>query len=101
MAAGESSRTVTRRVRFERQGRTKKLMTVDSGDSADQPRPLRISRLMALVIRYQQLLEAGKEVEIFIYPDQGHILRGESWQRFMEDIIDFFDLNILDAYGLG
>ena len=34
---------------------------------------------------------AGKEVEYFSYPDQGHAFRGESWRLFLERVAAFFD----------
>jgi dipeptidyl aminopeptidase/acylaminoacyl peptidase len=37
------------------------------------------------------LQAAGKEVEYFSYPRQGHALQGESWDLFMQRITDFFD----------
>ena len=49
----------------------------------------------------QRLIAAGKEAEFFVYPQQGHALRDESWLLFMERVTDFFDRHILDAYGLG
>jgi dienelactone hydrolase len=43
----------------------------------------------------EALRMAGKEVEYFTYPGQGHLLRGESWQLFMARVVDFFDRNLL------
>jgi dienelactone hydrolase len=43
---------------------------------------------------YQALLEAGKEVEYYTYPDQGHTLQGQSWRLFMGRVADFFDRNL-------
>jgi dipeptidyl aminopeptidase/acylaminoacyl peptidase len=37
------------------------------------------------------LQAAGREVEYFTYPRQGHALEGESWDLFMERVADFFD----------
>lgn len=34
---------------------------------------------------------AGKEVEYFSHPDQGHALRGESWRLFWERVAAFLD----------
>ncbi|MFQ5614264.1 MAG: alpha/beta hydrolase family protein, partial [Anaerolineae bacterium] len=34
---------------------------------------------------------AGKAVEYFAYPGQGHALKGEAWTLFMERTTDFFD----------
>jgi dienelactone hydrolase len=43
---------------------------------------------------YQTLLEAGKEVEYYTYPDQGHAFQGQSWRLFMQRVADFFDRNL-------
>ncbi len=43
----------------------------------------------------EALRMAGKEVEYFTYPGQGHLLRGESWQLFMARVTDFFDRKLL------
>jgi dipeptidyl aminopeptidase/acylaminoacyl peptidase len=37
------------------------------------------------------LLAAGKEVEYFAYSGQGHAFQGESWVRFMERMVAFYD----------
>jgi len=34
---------------------------------------------------------AGKQVEYFSYPGQGHAFQGESWNLFMERVAAFFD----------
>lgn len=46
---------------------------------------------------HQALQTAGKEVEFFVYPRQGHALEGESWQLFMERVTDFFNRHLKDA----
>jgi len=40
------------------------------------------------------LQAAGKDVEYFDYPGQGHALEGEHWDLFMQRISDFFDLTL-------
>lgn len=52
-------KTIERRVWFQREGRSRKLTTTPPMSTAAQPRPLRLSRLMALVIRYQELIDSG------------------------------------------
>jgi dienelactone hydrolase len=37
------------------------------------------------------LQAAGKEMEYFSYPGQGHALQGESWDLFMQRVTSFFD----------
>ncbi len=37
------------------------------------------------------LQAAGKEVEYFSYPGQGHAFQGESWSLFMQRVVAFFD----------
>jgi dienelactone hydrolase len=37
------------------------------------------------------LTAAGKEVEFYSYPGQGHALQGESWDLFMGRVVDFFN----------
>jgi dienelactone hydrolase len=43
---------------------------------------------------YTALQGAGKEVEYFTYPGQGHTFQGEPWQLFMERVADFFDVHV-------
>jgi pimeloyl-ACP methyl ester carboxylesterase len=43
---------------------------------------------------YAGLQGAGKEVEYFTYPGQGHTFQGEQWQLFMERVADFFDVHV-------
>ncbi len=43
----------------------------------------------------EALRDAGKEVEYFTYPGQGHVLKGEHWQLFMERVADFFDCHLI------
>jgi dienelactone hydrolase len=43
---------------------------------------------------YAGLQSAGKEVEYFTYPGQGHTFQGEQWQLFMERAADFFDVHV-------
>lgn len=50
--------TLRRKVRFEYQGRSKRL--TDSPRKTAEPRPLRLAKLMALAIRYQQLMDLGQ-----------------------------------------
>jgi dipeptidyl aminopeptidase/acylaminoacyl peptidase len=40
---------------------------------------------------YQALQVAGKHVEYYTYPGEGHAFDGESWQLFMGRVSDFFD----------
>ena len=40
---------------------------------------------------YQALQAAGKDVEYFTYPGEGHAFDGESWQLFMGRASGFFD----------
>jgi dienelactone hydrolase len=41
------------------------------------------------------LRDAGKEVEYFTYPGQGHVLEDEHWLLFMERVADFFDRHLI------
>jgi dienelactone hydrolase len=43
----------------------------------------------------EALQDAGKEVEYFTYPGQGHVFKGEHWQLFMERVADFFDRHLI------
>jgi dipeptidyl aminopeptidase/acylaminoacyl peptidase len=43
---------------------------------------------------YHALQAAGKEVQYFTYPEQGHAFHGESWQLFMQRVGDFFDQHL-------
>ena len=47
------------------------------------------------------LQAAGKNVEYFAYPDQGHLFQGESHWRFMQRVTDFFDRHLTNFIGLG
>lgn len=40
------------------------------------------------------LQAAGKEVEYFAYPGQGHAFEGQSWNLFMERVAAFFDRHL-------
>jgi dipeptidyl aminopeptidase/acylaminoacyl peptidase len=40
---------------------------------------------------WDALQAAGKEVEYYSYPGQGHTLEGESWDMFLQRITDFFE----------
>ncbi len=40
---------------------------------------------------YEALLAAGKPVEYYTYPGQGHSFTGEDWQTFMHRAVAFFD----------
>jgi dipeptidyl aminopeptidase/acylaminoacyl peptidase len=44
---------------------------------------------------HQALRDAGKEVEYFTYPGQGHAFEGEHWRLFMERVTDFFDRHLV------
>jgi dipeptidyl aminopeptidase/acylaminoacyl peptidase len=39
----------------------------------------------------EALRTAGKEVDYYLYPEQGHAFVGESWARFLERSLIFFD----------
>jgi dipeptidyl aminopeptidase/acylaminoacyl peptidase len=43
---------------------------------------------------HKALLLAGKDVEYFVYPGQGHAFHGESWLLFMRRVSDFFDRHL-------
>jgi len=45
------------------------------------------------------LQTAGKEVEYFSYPRQGHALEGESWDLFMQRVTDFFGQTLKGEEG--
>lgn len=49
----------------------------------------------------QALREAGKEVEFFIYPGQGHALRDRDWEVFMQRVADFFGRQLTNVPGRG
>lgn len=53
--------------------------------TADRTTPSRWARAIR-----DGLKQAGKDVEYFDYPGQGHAFRGESWSQFMERITDFY-----------
>ena len=59
MTNDDGSRTIHRRVWFERKGIAKKLTTALPSEKTQEQRPLRLTKLMALVIRYQQLIDEG------------------------------------------
>jgi dipeptidyl aminopeptidase/acylaminoacyl peptidase len=40
------------------------------------------------------LIAADKEVEYYVYADQGHAIQGESWTLFMERVAGFFDSHL-------
>jgi len=42
----------------------------------------------------QGLLDAGKEVELFVYQNQRHSFTGDAWILFMDRAIAFFDENL-------
>ncbi|MFN8433728.1 MAG: alpha/beta hydrolase [Anaerolineales bacterium] len=42
----------------------------------------------------QGLLDAGKEVELFVYPNQRHSFTGDAWFLFMDRALAFFDENL-------
>jgi dipeptidyl aminopeptidase/acylaminoacyl peptidase len=43
---------------------------------------------------YQALLEAGKDVELFVYEGEGHSFSGDPWFIFIDRAVDFFDENV-------
>jgi dipeptidyl aminopeptidase/acylaminoacyl peptidase len=43
---------------------------------------------------YAALQSAGKEVEYFTYPGQGHTFQGEQWRLFIERVAEFFDVHV-------
>jgi len=59
MHQSDKSNTVERRIWFQRNRASRKITTAPSDVVTTQPRPMRLSRLMALVIRYQQLVDDG------------------------------------------
>ena len=59
MHQSDKSNTVERRIWFQRTGASRKLTTTPPDVVTTQPRPMRLSRLMALVIRYPQLVDDG------------------------------------------
>lgn len=50
-------KTIHREVWFSRDGKARKLVNSQIDKAHGKPHPLRLSRLMALVIRYQQLID--------------------------------------------
>lgn len=44
---------------------------------------------------HRGLDRAGKKVEYYSYPGQGHAFEGESWLLFMERVADFFDRHLV------
>jgi dipeptidyl aminopeptidase/acylaminoacyl peptidase len=57
--------------------------------TADSTTPLEWSETMR-----EALQSAGKEVEYYAYPGQGHTFEGEPWQLFMGRVADFFDRHL-------
>ncbi len=43
------------------------------------------------------LQEAGKEIEYYPYPGQGHTFEGEHWRSFMEHVTQFFDHHLANT----
>jgi dienelactone hydrolase len=43
------------------------------------------------------LQEAGKEIEYYPYPGQGHTFEGEHWRSFMERVTQFFDHHLANT----
>jgi dipeptidyl aminopeptidase/acylaminoacyl peptidase len=43
---------------------------------------------------YAALQGAGKQVEYFTYPGQGHTFQGEQWRLFIERVAEFFDIHV-------
>jgi len=43
------------------------------------------------------LQKAGKEVEYYPYPGQGHTFEGEHWRLFMERVAEFFDHHLTNT----
>jgi dipeptidyl aminopeptidase/acylaminoacyl peptidase len=50
---------------------------------------------------WHALQAAGREVEYYSYPGQGHALQGESWDMFLQRVTDFFErtLNATEEAG--
>jgi dienelactone hydrolase len=46
---------------------------------------------------YWALQQAGKEVEFYSYPEQGHTFEGEHWRLFMERVTEFFDRHLVNT----
>ena len=42
----------------------------------------------------QALLDAGKDVEMFVYEGQRHSFTGNDWFIFMDRVVQFFDENL-------
>lgn len=42
----------------------------------------------------QGLLDAGKDVEMFVYQNQRHSFTGDAWTQFMDRAVAFFDENL-------
>ena len=42
------------------------------------------------------LLDANKDVEYYVYPNQGHFLRGQSWGQMMQRTADFFATHLIE-----
>jgi dienelactone hydrolase len=43
---------------------------------------------------HQALLDAGKDVELFVYEGEGHSSSGDPWFIFIDRAVDFFDENV-------
>lgn len=52
-------RVIHRRVSIKRCAAGKRFIAADSDEKVSQPRPLRLTKLLALALRYQQLLDQG------------------------------------------
>ena len=44
---------------------------------------------------YQALLQAEREVDYFVYPNQGHFFNGEDWIRLLQRAVNFFNAQLL------
>lgn len=42
----------------------------------------------------EALIAAGKEVEYFEYPGQGHAFQGQAWTLFLQRMAGFFDRHL-------
>jgi len=43
---------------------------------------------------YHALQAAGKDVQYFSYPGEGHAFDGAGWELFMKRVSDFFDRHV-------
>ncbi len=64
------------------------VVQIHQGD-ADSTTPPRWARAIR-----DALIAAGKPVEYFEYPGQGHALKGDAWRAFMQRTADFFAENL-------